>query len=41
MANGMYLIDTSNCLTPYGLVGVGFLDYDADIDGDTVFAGQL
>ena len=41
MANGMYLIDTSSCLTPYGLVGVGFLDYDADIDGDTVFAGQL
>ena len=39
MANGMYLIDTSSCFTPYGLVGVGFLDYDTDIDGDTVFAG--
>ena len=41
MANGMYLIDTSSCFTPYGLVGVGFLDYDIDKGDDTVFAGQL
>lgn len=44
MANGMYFIETDSCYTPYGLVGIGFIDYDADaeyVDGDTVFAGQF
>lgn len=38
MANGMYFIETDSCYTPYGLVGIGFIDFDGD---DTVFAGQF
>jgi opacity protein-like surface antigen len=42
MANGMYFIETDSCYTPYGLVGIGFIDYDADrVGDDTVFAGQF
>jgi opacity protein-like surface antigen len=42
MLNGMYFIDSSSCFTPYGLAGVGLIDYDSDdIDGDIDFAGQL
>jgi opacity protein-like surface antigen len=42
MANGMYFIETDSCYTPYGFVGIGFIDYDADrVGGDTVFAGQF
>lgn len=34
----MYFIETDSCYTPYGLVGIGFIDFDGD---DTVFAGQF
>ena len=38
MANGIYMVENESQLTPYGLIGIGILDYDGD---DTVLAGQI
>ena len=41
MANGYYLIDCEQSFTPYGLFGVGVLDFDAGDAEETVLAGQV
>jgi opacity protein-like surface antigen len=41
MLNGMYFLDPVDSITPYGLLGLGAVDYSSDDADETVFGGQI